>query len=132
MNIDMKNITTYLGCFVFVIFILFAFTKILSFNNKVVEGLSNPSSSAEDILKQLEKTNKNYAKSLDIEKEKTLYHDILLQLEDSFHFQMIEQMLKKEKSGDLTNRLSKLQAGKAALKDCDEFLTHYKNKLKIV
>ena len=82
MNIDMKNITTYLGCFVFVIFMLFAFTKVLSFNNKVVEGLSNQSSSAEDILKQLEKSNKNRAKSLDIEKEKSIYHDILLQLEE--------------------------------------------------
>lgn len=122
----MKNITTYLGCFVFVIFVLFAFTKVLSFNNKVVEGLSNQSSSAEDILKQLEKSNKNRAKSLDIEKEKSIYHDILLQLEDSFHFQMIEQMLKKEKSDELTSQLSKLQAGKAALKDLDEFLTHYK------
>lgn len=122
----MKNITTYLGCFVFVIFMLFAFTKVLSFNNKVVEGLSNQSSSAKDILKQLEKSNKNRAKSLDIEKEKSIYHDILLQLEDSFHFQMIEQMLKKEKSDELTSQLSKLQAGKAALKDLDEFLTHYK------
>ena len=126
MNIDIKNITTYLGCFVFVIFMLFAFTKVLSFNNKVVEGLSNQSSSAEDILKQLEKSNKNRAKSLDIEKEKSIYHDILLQLEDHFHFEMIEQMLKKEKSDELTSQLSKLQAGKAALKDLDEFLTHYK------
>lgn len=123
----MKNITTYLGCFVFVIFILFAFTKVLSFNNKVVEGLSNSSSSsAEDILKQLEETNKNYAKSLDIEKDKSTYHDILLQLEDTFHFQMIEQMLKKEKPDKCVGILSKLQAGKNALKDCDEFLTHYK------
>jgi hypothetical protein len=126
MNIDMKNITTYLGCFVIVLFILFGITKALSLNNKVVEGLTNSKSSPEEILKELQKKNKNSANNLDIKKDKSTYHDILLQLEDSFHFQMIEEMLNKEKTTDLTSKLSQLQAGKAALKDLDEFLTHYK------
>ena len=126
MNIDMKNITTYLGCFVIVLFILFAITKVLSLNNKVVEGLTNSKSSPEEILKELQKRNKNSANNLDIEEDKSTYHDILLQLEDSFHFQMIEEMLNKEKTTELTSKLSQLQAGKAALKDLDEFLTHYK------
>ena len=126
MNIDMKNITTYLGCFVIVLFILFAITKVLSLNNKVVEGLTNSKSSPEEILKELQKKNKNFANNLDIKEDKSTYHDILLQLEDSFHFQMIEEMLNKEKTTELTSKLSQLQAGKAALKDLDEFLTHYK------
>ena len=126
MNIDMKNITTYLGCFVIVLFILFGITKALSLNNKVVEGLTNSKSSPEEILNELQKKNKNSANNLDIKNDKSTYHDILLQLEDSFHFQMIEEMLNKEKTTDLTSKLSQLQAGKAALKDLDEFLTHYK------
>lgn len=126
MNIDMKNITTYLGCFVIVLFILFGITKVLSLNNKVVEGLTNSKSSPEEILNELQKRNKNSSNNLNIKNDKSTYHDILLQLEDSFHFQMIEEMLNKEKTTDLTSKLSQLQAGKAALKDLDEFLTHYK------
>ena len=69
---------------------------------------------------------------LHIDKYKAKYHEMLLNTEDVLHLQMLEQIkraIDKKKLDDTTtlSNLAQLESTKAALKDLDEFLTHFKS-----
>ena len=92
MNINMNNITTYLGCAVLIGFILYIMTNMLSINNKVIEGLTSSSSKTpEELLELLKNTKQNLVDNLHVVKYKTLYHELLLNAEDILHLKLFEQ-----------------------------------------
>jgi len=136
MNFDMKNMTTYLGCIVMALFVVYVTTNMLSFNNKIVEGLTSSSSSAktpEELIASLKTAKQKLADDLHTDKYKVQYHEMLLDAEDVLHLQILEQLktaIDDDKLSDektLTS-LSQLQNAKTALKDLDEFLEHFKAK----
>ncbi len=134
----MKNMTTYLGCIVLALFVVYLCTNMLSLNNKIVEGLINRKQttySPPEQLKGLQQIKTSFEDQLHMDKYKTTYHEILLNMEDIIHLSMLQQL---EAAGDtkgvtgeldpkLLDSLAKLQTSKSALKDLDEFLTHFKS-----
>jgi len=128
----MKNMTTYLGCIVLALFVVYLCTNMLSLNNKVVEGLTSGTTKTPDDLLKLVKTSKTkYIDELRVDKYKTQYHKMLLDVEDILHLQMLSQIktaVAKDKLDDEKTlaTLSQLESTKSALKDLDEFLTHFK------
>jgi len=132
MDFDMKNITTYLGCIVLALFVVYLCTNMLSLNNKIVEGLTSGTTKTPNELLKLVKTSKTkYIDDLRVDKYKKQYHQILVDVEDVLHLQMLSQIktaVEKEKLDDEKTlaSLSQLESTKSALKDLDEFLTHFK------
>ena len=51
MDFDMKNMTTYLGCIVLALFVVYLCTNMLSLNNKVVEGLTSAPETPDQLIK---------------------------------------------------------------------------------
>ena len=137
MDFDMKNMTTYLGCITLALFVIYVTTNMLSLNNKVVEGLINRKQttySPPEQLKGLQQLKTSFEDQLHMDKYKTTYREILLNMEDIIHLAMLQQL---EAAGDtkgaageldpkLLDSLAKLQTSKSALKDLDEFLTVHK------
>ena len=129
----MKNMTTYLGCIVLALFVVYLCTNMLSLNNKIVEGLTSGTTKTPDELLKLVKTSKTkYTDDLHIDKYKKEYGAILLDVEDILHLQMLDKIKKSIEKNTLTDEktlasLSQLESTKSALKDLDEFLTHYKS-----
>ena len=73
-----------------------------------------------------------YVDELHIDKYKKNYHAILLDVEDILHLQMLDKIRKSIEKNTLTDEktlasLSQLESTKSALKDLDEFLTHFKS-----
>jgi hypothetical protein len=110
----------------------------LSLNNQIVEGLINQKQttySPPEQLKELQQIKTSFEDLLHMDKYKTTYHEILLNMEDIIHLSMLRQLeAAGEKSGvsgefdpKLLDALAKLQTSKSALKDLDEFLTHFKS-----
>jgi len=132
MNFDMKNITTYLGCAVLVLFAIYMLTNMLSLNTKVVEGLlSNKAATPEELLKDVKTDVQQNSDALHIAKYKSTYQEILVSVEDLLHLQMLSKLKKIIQDGKLTDQASmetmcKLQGCKGALKDLDEFLDAFK------
>jgi len=130
----MKNITTYLGCIVMVLFVVYITTNMLSLNNKIVEGLTSSSSSSktpEELITLLKTTKQKLVDDLHIDKYKSQYHEMLLNAEDVLHLQILEQLKSAIGNDKLSNEktlilLSQLQNAKTALKDLDEFFEHFK------
>ena len=132
MDFDMKNMTTYLGCIVLALFVVYLCTNMLSLNNKVVEGLTSAPETPEQLLKSVKKMKTQYVDELHIDKYKKNYHAILLDVEDILHLQMLDKIRKSIEKNTLTDEktlasLSQLESTKSALKDLDEFLTHFKS-----
>ena len=132
MDFDMKNMTTYLGCIVLALFVVYLCTNMLSLNNKIVEGLASAPETPEQLLKTVNKMKTQYVDELHIDKYKKNYHAILLDVEDILHLQMLDKIRKSIEKNTLTNEktlasLSQLESTKSALKDLDEFLTHFKS-----
>jgi hypothetical protein len=133
MDFDMKNMTTYLGCIVLALFVVYLCTNMLSLNNKIVEGLTSGTTKTPDELLKLVKTSKTkYIDDLRVDKYKKQYHQILVDVEDVLHLQMLDKIKKSIEKNTLTDEktlasLSQLESTKSALKDLDEFLTHYKS-----
>ena len=128
----MKNITTYLGCAVLVVFALYVLTNMLSLNTKVIEGLSvTPKKTPQQLLAELKTDIQQSSDTLHIVKYKTVYQEILVSVEDLLHLQMLEDLKETIQEGKLTDTKSmkamcKLQNCKGALKDLDEFLDAFK------
>ena len=132
MDFDMKNITTYLGCIVLALFVVYLCTNMLSLNNKIVEGLASAPETPEQLLKSVKTMKTQYVDELHIDKYKKNYHAILLDVEDILHLQMLDKIRKSIEKNTLTDEktlasLSQLESTKSALKDLDEFLTHFKS-----
>ena len=132
MNFDMKNMTTYLGCIVLALFVVYLCTNMLSLNNKIVEGLASAPETPEQLLKSVKTMKTQYIDELHIDKYKKNYHAILLDVEDILHLQMLDKIRKSIEKNTLTDEktlasLSQLESTKSALKDLDEFLTHFKS-----
>ena len=129
----MKNMTTYLGCIVLALFVVYLCTNMLSLNNKIVEGLTSGTTKTPDELLKLVKTSKTkYIDDLRVDKYKKQYHQILVDVEDVLHLQMLDKIKKSIEKNTLTDEktlasLSNLESTKSALKDLDEFLTHFKS-----
>ena len=132
MDFDMKNMTTYLGCIVLALFVVYLCTNMLSLNNKIVEGLASAPETPEQLLKSVKTMKTQYVDELHIDKYKKNYHAILLDVEDILHLQMLDKIRKSIEKNTLTDEktlasLSQLESTKSALKDLDEFLTHFKS-----
>jgi len=132
MDFDMKNMTTYLGCIVLALFVVYLCTNMLSLNNKIVEGLASAPETPEQLLKSVKTMKTQYIDELHIDKYKKNYHAILLDVEDILHLQMLDKIRKSIEKNTLTDEktlasLSQLESTKSALKDLDEFLTHFKS-----
>ena len=138
MDIDMKNMTTYLGCIGLALFVVYLCTNMLSLNNKIVEGLVSKKKkniTPDEILKQLEDYRTTLSDQLRIEKYATTYKKTIVALEDIFHMIMLKNIQKADVqtgswSGSTSDTAIKTQEGiqKAvdSLSSLDEFLTHYK------
>lgn len=138
MDIDMKNMTTYLGCITLALFVVYLCTNMLSLNNKIVEGLVSKKKkniTPDEILKQLEDYRTTLSDQLRIEKYATTYKKTIVALEDIFHMIMLKNIQKADVqtgswSGSTSDTAIKTQEGiqKAvdSLSSLDEFLTHYK------
>ena len=129
----MKNITTYLGCAVLVVFALYVLTSMLSLNTKVIEGLtnSNTKKTPQQILEELKTDIQQTSDTLHIVKYKTIYQEILVSVEDLLHLQMLQDLNKTIREAKVIDTKSlepmcKLQSCKGALKDLDEFLDAFK------
>jgi len=132
MDFDMKNMTTYLGCIVLALFVAYLCTNLLSLNNKIVEGLTNSSETPEQLLQSVKKMKSQYVDNLHLDKYKKDYTAILLDVEDILHLQMLDEIKKSIENSTLTDEktlasLAHLESTKSALKDLDEFLTHFKS-----
>jgi|TARA_B110000037_G_C16946698_1_gene435051 hypothetical protein len=132
MDFDMKNMTTYLGCIVLALFVVYLCTNMLSLNNKIVEGLTSAPSTPDQLLESVKNLKSKYTDDLHIDKYKKEYGAILLDVEDILHLQMLDKIKKSIEKNTLTDEktlasLSQLESTKSALKDLDEFLTHYKS-----
>ena len=95
MNFDMKNMTTYLGCIVLALFVVYVTTNMLSLNNKIVEGLTSSSSSSktpEELITSLKTAKQKLVDNLHTDKYKVQYHEMLLDAEDVLHLQILEQL----------------------------------------
>ena len=132
MDFDMKNMTTYLGCIVLALFVVYLCTNMLSLNNKVVEGLTSAPETPDQLIKAVKTMKTQYVDELHIDKYKKKYSAILLDVEDILHLQMLDKIKKSIEKNTLTDEktlasLSHLESTKSALKDLDEFLTHVKS-----
>ena len=85
----------------------------------------------DELLKLVQISKTKYIDDLRIDKYKKQYHQLLIETEDMLHLQMLSQIktaVEKDKLDDEKTlaSLSKLESTKSALKDLDEFLTHFK------
>uniref|UniRef100_A0A6C0C2U2 Uncharacterized protein n=1 Tax=viral metagenome TaxID=1070528 RepID=A0A6C0C2U2_9ZZZZ len=132
MDFDMKNMTTYLGCITLALFVVYLCTNMMTLNNNIVEGLtSGATKTPDELLKLVQISKTKYIDDLRIDKYKKQYHQLLIETEDMLHLQMLSQIktaVEKDKLDDEKTlaSLSKLESTKSALKDLDEFLTHFK------
>ena len=131
MDLDMKNMTMYLGCIVLAVFVVYLCTNMLSLNRKIVEGLTSSPETPMQLLESVKNSKAKYIDELHIDKYKTEYHQILLDVEDIIHLQMlakIKNAISKDKLSDEKTlaSLAQLESSKSALGDLDEFLSHYK------
>lgn len=128
----MKNMTTYLGCITLALFVVYLCTNMMTLNNNIVEGLtSGATKTPDELLKLVQISKTKYIDDLRIDKYKKQYHQLLIETEDMLHLQMLSQIktaVEKDKLDDEKTlaSLSKLESTKSALKDLDEFLTHFK------
>jgi len=127
----MKNMTMYLGCIVLAVFVVYLCTNMLSLNRKIVEGLTSSPETPMQLLESVKNSKAKYIDELQIDKYKTEYHQILLDVEDIIHLQMlakIKNAISKDKLSDEKTlaSLAQLESSKSALGDLDEFLSHYK------
>jgi hypothetical protein len=133
MDFDMKTVVACLGCIVLALFVMYICTNMMKFNRTVVEGLTSGSSSTPDqLLKDIKTMKTKLVDSLHVNKYKNEYHKILLGTEDVLHLQMLEHLktaIDKKKIDDpkTLSSLAQLESAKSALKDLDEFLTHFKS-----
>lgn len=138
MNFDMKNMTTYLGCIVLALFLVYLCTNMLSLNNKIVEGLaSKPKKfTPADLLKQVEKTKTVLSDELNLSKYTPVYKNLLVSLEDVYHLAMLNtivgQDMTKENAGAAADpktatQLALYSKAIESLSSIDEFLTHNKS-----
>ena len=134
MDFDMKTAVACLGCIVLALFVMYVCTNMMKLNRGVVEGLTSGSSATPDqLLKDVKTMRTKLVDELHIDKYKAKYHEMLLNTEDVLHLQMLEQIktaIDKKKLNDTTtlSNLAQLESTKAALKDLDEFLTHFKSR----
>jgi len=134
MDFDMKTAVACLGCIVLALFVMYVCTNMMKLNRGVVEGLTSGSSATPDqLLKDVKTMRTKLVDELHIDKYKAKYHEMLLNTEDVLHLQMLEQIktaIDKKKLNDTTtlSNLAQLESTKAALKDLDEFLTHFNSR----
>jgi len=69
----MKNMTTYLGCIVLALFVVYLCTNMLSLNNKVVEGLTSAPETPDQLIKAVKTMKTQYVDELHIDKYKKKY-----------------------------------------------------------
>ena len=130
----MKTAVACLGCIVLALFVMYVCTNMMKLNRGVVEGLTSGSSATPDqLLKDVKTMRTKLVDELHIDKYKAKYHEMLLNTEDVLHLQMLEQIktaIDKKKLDDTAtlSNLAQLESTKSALKDLDEFLTHFKSR----
>jgi len=139
MDIDMKNITTYLGCIALALFVVYLCTNMLSLNNKIVEGLISKTKTTEttpdELLKEAQSLKTRLSDDLNIKKYGDTYKNLLVTLEDIYHLAMISAIKdggQDGRVGELNDKTSKkletMQKAIEALSSIDEFLTHHKSE----
>ena len=136
MDFDMKNMTTYLGCIVLALFVVYLCTNMLSLNNKIVEGLISKTTKTtpDELLKGAQSLKTILSDEINIEKYGDTYKKLLVTLEDIYHLVMISTIKdggQDGRVGELNDKTSKkletMQKAIEALSSIDEFLTHHKS-----
>jgi hypothetical protein len=129
----MQNLTSYIGSIALALFVVYLTTNMLSFNNNIMEGMTSKSMTPDQIIQQLKTEKEKMNNSLLIGKYQTKYHEMLLDIEDILHLKMLEKLKSASENDKIDSEktlkvVGELQNTKTALKDLDEFLTHYKTK----
>ena len=129
----MQNLTSYIGSIALALFVVYLTTNMLSFNNNIMEGMTSKSMTPDQIILQLKTEKEKMNNSLLIGKYQTKYHEMLLDIEDILHLKMLEKLKSASENDKIDSEktlkvVGELQNTKTALKDLDEFLTHYKTK----
>jgi len=129
----MQNLTSYIGSIALALFVVYLTTNMLSFNNNIMEGMTSKSMTPDQIIQQLKTEKEKMNNSLLIGKYQTKYHEMLLDIEDILHLKMLENLKSASENDKIDSEktlkvVGELQNTKTALKDLDEFLTHYKTK----
>ena len=134
----MKNMTTYLGCIVLALFVMYICTKMMKLNRTVVEGLisrKKETLTPDELLKQAEAFRNEMSDNLNIKKYGATYKKLLITLEDIVHLSMIGSIKDIDtKTGSIfgsfgtetVKTLQSLTKTNEALSSIDEFLTHHK------
>lgn len=129
----MQNLTSYIGSIALALFVVYLTTNMLSFNNNIMEGMTSKSMTPDQIIQQLKTEKEKMNNSLLIGKYQTKYHEMLLDIEDILHLKILEKLKSASENDKIDSEktlkvVGELQNTKTALKDLDEFLTHYKTK----
>ena len=123
MKFDTKNITTYLGCAVLLVFGFYLANKALTFNNNIMEGLTSKSlkhKTPEQCIGTCEETKAALVDKLYPGRYKSEYKKMIEKIKDAAI---------ADKLGDDTilSSLANLQNIKAGLSDLYEFLDVFKS-----
>lgn len=129
----MQNLTSYIGSIALALFVVYLTTNMLSFNNNIMEGMTSKNMTPDQIIEQLKTEKEKMNNSLLIGKYQTKYHEMLLDVEDILHLKLLEKLKSAAENDKMDSEktlkaVGELQNAKTALKDLDEFLTHYKGK----
>lgn len=129
----MQNLTSYIGSIALALFVVYLTTNMLSFNNNIMEGMTSKNMTPDQIIQQLKTEKEKMNNSLLIGKYQTKYHEMLLDVEDILHLKLLEKLKSAAENDKIDSEktlkaVGELQNAKTALKDLDEFLTHYKGK----
>lgn len=129
----MQNLTSYIGSIALALFVVYLTTNMLSFNNNIMEGMTSKNMTPDQIIQQLKTEKEKMNNSLLIGKYQTKYHEMLLDVEDILHLKLLEKLKSAAENDKMDSEktlkaVGELQNAKTALKDLDEFLTHYKGK----
>lgn len=129
----MQHLTSYIGSIALALFVVYLTTNMLSFNNNIMEGMTSKNMTPDQIIQQLKTEKEKMNNSLLIGKYQTKYHELLLDVEDILHLKLLEKLKSAAENDKMDSEktlkaVGELQNAKTALKDLDEFLTHYKGK----
>jgi|TARA_R110001599_G_scaffold13836_1_gene61498 hypothetical protein len=124
----------YVGLTVIIIFVICVSVKSLDLNTQVIEGLTNKkdkSSLVGDLVKSTKRDNEHTKDALLINKYKTDYEDLILEMEENVNlkvFELITQVKSNDynkKTMDTIKKINKLEQFKLTLDQTMKFLDKY-------
>ncbi len=134
--LSVNKIGMYLGYIVIAAFLVYVVTRVLSLNNKVVEGLRSKTKKSSDtskesapdkLLDKLKSAAETFDGLLRLDKYKADYQDILLQVGDVINLSAIEIIVDKEGNltEDVLQKLATLSSVSQYTATLDKWLDDY-------